>query len=246
MVKQGSGALVFAAANAFSGGLTVEQGAVRVTAASGLGSGLVTVNGGALSVESNLTNAVQLAGGTLSGGGAVGTVTLAQGAVLSPGVNVGTMTVATAILLGGSTLKWELADAAGVKGTGYDSLSVTGQLDLISASPATRIVLKAVSVGNAGAPLNFQRNLPNSFVFANFGSLALGSNQNVADLFSLDFSEFRYTDGTLASAADWQVTADASALTLSNIPEPSTYGLGLGALALALVAIRRRKQAKAI
>lgn len=246
MVKQGSGALVFAAANAFSGGLTVEQGTVRVTAASGLGSGLVTVNGGALSVESNLTNAVQLAGGTLSGGGAVGTVTLAQGAVLSPGVNVGTMTVATAILLAGSTLKWELADAAGVKGTGYDSLSVTGQLDLISASPATRIVLKAVSVGNEGAPLNFQRNLPNSFVFANFGSLALGSNQNVADLFSLDFSEFRYTDGTLASAADWQVTADASALTLSNIPEPSTYGLGLGALALALVALRRRKQVKAI
>jgi autotransporter-associated beta strand protein len=246
IVKQGSGVLVFAAANAFSGGLTVEQGAVRVTASSGLGSGLVTVNGGALSVESNLTNTVQLVGGTLSGGGAVGTVTLAQGAVLSPGVNVGTMTVATAILLGGSTLKWELADAAGVKGTGYDSLSVTGQLDLISTSPATRIVLKAVSVGNAGAPLNFQRNLPNSFVFANFGSLALGSNQNVADLFSLDFSEFRYTDGTLASAADWQVTADASALTLSNIPEPSTYGLGLGALALALVAIRRRKQAKAI
>jgi len=62
----------------------------------------------------------------------------------------------------------------------------------------------------------------------------------------LDFSEFRYTDGTLANAADWQVTADLSSLTLSNIPEPSTYGLGLGALALALVALRHRKQAKAI
>jgi MYXO-CTERM domain-containing protein len=123
---------------------------------------------------------------------------------------------------------------------------VAGQLDLISASPATRIVLKAVSVGNAGAALNFQRNLPNSFVFANFGSLALGSNQNVADLFSLDFTEFRYTDGTLVNPADWQVTADMSALTLSNIPEPSTYGLGLGALALALVAVRRRKRSKAI
>lgn len=246
MVKQGSGALVFAAANAFSGGVTVEQGTVRVTAASGLGSGAVTVNGGTLSVEANLSNAVQVTGGTLTGGGALGVVTMGQGAVLSPGVSVGTLTVSSLILLNGSSLKWELADAAGAMGTGYDSLFVTGQLDLISANPATRIVLKAVSVGNTGAPLNFQRNLPNSFVFANFGSLALGSNQNVADLFSLDFSEFRYTDGTLASAADWQVTADASALTLSNIPEPSTYGLGLGALALALVALRRRKQAKAI
>ncbi|MEI6247823.1 MAG: autotransporter-associated beta strand repeat-containing protein [Verrucomicrobiota bacterium] len=246
MVKQGSGALVFAAANAFSGGLTVEQGIVRVTAASGLGSSTVTVNGGALSVEANLSNAVQVAGGTLTGSGAVGAVSLGQGAVLSPGVNVGTMTVASLLLFGGSTLKWELADAAGTMGTGYDSLFVTGQLDLISASPATRIVLKAISVGNAGAPLSFQRNLPNSFVFANFGSVALGSNQNLADLFSLDFSEFRYTDGTLVNAADWKVTADASALTLSNIPEPSTYGLGLGALALALVAIRRRKQNKAI
>jgi autotransporter-associated beta strand protein len=246
MVKQGSGALVFAAANAFSGGLTVEQGIVRVTAASGLGSGAVTVNGGTLSVEANLSNAVQVTGGTLTGGGALGVVTMGQGAILSPGVTVGTLTISSLILLNGSSLKWELADAAGAMGTGYDSLAVTGQLDLISASPATRIVLKAVSVGNTGAPLNFQRNLPNSFVFANFGSLALGSNQNVADLFSLDFSEFRYTDGTLANAADWQVTADASALTLSNIPEPSTYGLGLGALALALVALRRRKQAKAI
>jgi autotransporter-associated beta strand protein len=246
LVKQGSGTVEFAAPNAFSGGLTVEQGAVRVTAASGLGSGLVTVNGGALSVEANLTNAVQATGSTLTGSGAVGAVTMGQGAVLNPGVSVGTMSVDSLILLNGSTLKWELADAAGVKGTDYDSLSVAGQLDLISASPATRIVLKAVSVGNAGAALNFQRNLPNSFVFANFGSLALGSNQNVADLFSLDFTEFRYTDGTLVNPADWQVTADMSALTLSNIPEPSTYGLGLGALALALVAVRRRKRSKAI
>lgn len=246
LVKQGTGSLVFAAANAFSGGLTVEQGIVRVTAASGLGSGAVTVNGGTLSVEANLSNAVQVTGGTLTGGGALGVVTMGQGAVLSPGVSVGTLTVSSLILLNGSSLKWELADASGAMGTGYDSLFVTGQLDLISASPATRIVLKAVSVGNTGAPLNFQRNLPNSFVFANFGSLALGSNQNVADLFSLDFSEFRYTDGTLANAADWQVTADLSSLTLSTIPEPSTYGLGLGALALALVALRRRKQTKSI
>ena len=246
MVKQGSGELVFAAANAFSGGLTIEQGVVRVTAASGLGSGLVTVNGGALSVEANLTNAVQASGSTLTGGGAVSAVTMGQGAVLSPGVSVGTLTVDSLILLSGSTLKWELADAAGVKGTGFDSLSVTGQLDLISASPATRIVLKAVSVGNAGTPLSFQRNLPNSFVVANFGSLALGANQNVADLFTLDFTDFRYTDGTLVNPSDWQVTADMSALTLSNIPEPSTYGLGLGALALALAAVRRRKQTKVI
>lgn len=246
LVKQGNGTLVFAAANAFSGGLTMEQGTVKVTAASGLGSGAATVNGGTLSVEANLSNAVQVTGGTLIGGGTLGVVTLGQGAILSPGVSVGTLTASSLILQNGSSLKWELADASGAMGTGYDSLFVTGQLDLISASPATRIVLKAVSVGNAGAPLNFQRNLPNSFVFTNFGSLALGSNQNVADLFSLDFSELRYTDGTLVNPADWQVTADLSSLTLSTIPEPSTYGLGLGALALALVALRRRKQTKSI
>jgi MYXO-CTERM domain-containing protein len=37
-----------------------------------------------------------------------------------------------------------------------------------------------------------------------------------------------------------------SAITLTAVPEPSTYGFGLGALALAAAAIRRRKrQAKA-
>lgn len=244
LVKQGAGTLVLGAANAFSGGLAVEQGTVKVTAPSALGSGAVAVNAGTLSVETTLSNAAQVNAGTLTGGGSLGAVTLAQGALLSPGVNVGVLSVDSAILFGGSTFKWELADAAGAKGTGYDSLMVTGQLDLLSVSPATRIVLKAVSVGTSNAPLNFQRNATNSFVLANFGSLALASGQNVGDLFSLDFSDFRYSDGTLVDSANWQVTSDMSSLTLSNIPEPSTYGLGLGALALALAAFRRRKEAK--
>ena len=89
-----------------------------------------------------------------------------------------------------------------------------------------------------------------SFSFGSFnaGGLNLGGNNsaNISDLFTFDTSQFTYTGGTASAASLWAIDFDTSsgAITLTAVPEPSTYGLGLGALALAAAAIRRRRQTK--
>ena len=82
----------------------------------------------------------------------------------------------------------------------------------------------------------------------NAGGLNLGGNNsaNISDLFTFDTSQFTYTGGTASAASLWAIDFNTSsgAITLTAVPEPSTYGLGLGALALAAAAIRRRRQTK--
>jgi MYXO-CTERM domain-containing protein len=63
-------------------------------------------------------------------------------------------------------------------------------------------------------------------------------------VFAFDVSDFRYTDGSSSNAGLWSINWDigTGAITLTAVPEPSTYGIGLGALALAAAALRRRKK----
>jgi hypothetical protein len=157
------------------------------------------------------------------------------------------------ILEAGSLIDWQIHDAAGLSGVGYDRMDVLGAVDLSGLSMGSKATLRVISlviVGPdvVGNPLNFDNNVtantaPRSFTLATCGSLNLGSNLNINDAITVDVSQFRFSDGSLADASLWVVSYDfgAGAIMLTAIPEPSTYGLGLGALALALVAVRRRR-----
>jgi MYXO-CTERM domain-containing protein len=88
------------------------------------------------------------------------------------------------------------------------------------------------------------------FAPESFGTFAFGTftptGGNINDLFSIDTSSF-YNTGSPGVAADaglWSIDFNTAsgAITLTAVPEPSTYGFGLGALALAAAAIRRRKR----
>jgi MYXO-CTERM domain-containing protein len=87
-----------------------------------------------------------------------------------------------------------------------------------------------------------------TFSFGSFtaGGLNLGTNNsaNITDLFTFDTSQFTYTGGTASAASLWAIDFNTAngAITLTAVPEPSTYGIGLGALALAAAAIRRRRR----
>ena len=259
VTKTGAGKLTLAADNtAIAGGFTVTQGALDVTHVLGLGTANATVTGGRLAVNAVIANSVNVAsGGALGGTGSVATASVASGATLAPGNSAGQLTFGTLVLAGNSTFEWQVQNATNAT-TGYDRLVVTGNLDLRQASLNNKINLRLVSLlgagdGNTlGNPLNFDppgiAAQPTVFQFATVGGVQLNTGENISDVFRFDVTDFRYSNGSLSNAGLWSIdwNQTSGAITLTAVPEPSTYGFAMGALALAAAAIRRRKrQAKA-
>ncbi|MEK0437030.1 MAG: hypothetical protein RLZZ233_1, partial [Verrucomicrobiota bacterium] len=263
LVKSGSGDLVLAAANTFSGGLTVDAGKVTVNHSGALGSGAANVSGGATLVVNNaVTNAIVVAGagagpsgGQLVASASVGAVTVGSGGIIGRGPTIGTLSSTSMTLSGGSRLEFKLWDInTRSAGVGYDQYAF-GDLDLSGASVSNKIVIKLISLSD-GLNLGAAGNLSlltgaagiQTFSFGSFnaGGLNLGANNsaNISDLFAFDTSQFTYTGGTASDASLWALNFDTAngAITLTAVPEPSTYGFGLGALALAAAALRRRKR----
>lgn len=252
VTKSTSGAVTLSGANAYEGGTTMESGTLTVTHAQALGNGPVVVNGGTLVVEAAITNAVTVGtGGTLTGTGSMGQLTLGPGATFSQGGALGGLTSSGLKISGGALFIWEI-HAVGQGLAGYDSPVINGSLDLSGASPPNRITVRIVSLSQPGdiapgTPLGFSVHEINRFVFMTYAApLNLGANLNVADLFTYDVSQFSYSDGTGTDASLWSMSFNDTSgqLTLTAVPEPSTYGLGLAALGLAIAAVRRRRRAR--
>jgi hypothetical protein len=242
-----------------------KEGSGKLTIAAGNNSNLnVTVTAGTLNIGTNGTigNVSLAPNSTLGGVGTAGAVTVASGAFFAPGNSPGTLTVSSLGLVSGSTFIWEVQNATGGAGVGYDTTAITGSLDLTGATANNKITLKINSlIGNGdgvtiGNPLNFGP--PNgvssirAFTFATVqtgaNGVLLGNGLNISDVFQFDVTDFTYTGGGGSNAGLWSIDWNSAngAITLTAVPEPSTYGFGLGALALAAAAIRRRKrQAKA-
>jgi len=213
----------------------------------------VEVNGGLLAFTGTRTGATVTVnnGGTLGGSASLGAVTVNNGGALSPGASPGVFTASSLSLAGGSIISWQVSDAFGAAGLGYDQLAVTGNLDLRGASSANKIILKISSLTALdanGDPLNF--GAPNgvssirTFQFGQVGNVLLNNGENISDVFAFDVSDFTYTGGAASNAGLWSINwnAGTGAITLTAVPEPSTYGIGLGALALAAAALRRRRR----
>jgi autotransporter-associated beta strand protein len=259
LVKSGAGDLVLAAANSFSGGLTVAQGKVTVNDTGALGTGAATVgNAGTMVVNQSVANNINVSGngtigGTLVAPVALGNVSVGDHGTVSRGTAIGSFTTTSMTLSGGARLEFKIWDInTKGAGVGYDQYAF-GNLDLSGASVSNKVVIKLVSLTD-GTNLGAAGNLSllqgaagiQHFSFGTFNqnTLNLGANANVNDLFTFDTSQFTYTGGTASAASLWAIdfnTANGN-ITLTAVPEPSTYGIGLGALALAAAAIRRRKR----
>ena len=258
LVKSGAGELILAAANTFSGGLTVAQGKVTVNNAGALGSGAATVsNTGTMVVNQTVTNDIHVTGNGTTGGTlvapvALGNVTVGDHGTVARGVTIGTLSTNSMTLSGGARLEFKIWDKTQAAGTGYDFFSFNG-LDVSSINSANKAVLKVVSLSDgihagAAANMDFSWGAVGIHTFnlgvIGSGGLNLGANANINDVFSIDLSQFSYTNGAANNAGLWSLDYNATngAITLTAVPEPSTYGLGIGALALAAAAIRRRKR----
>ena len=267
LVKAGSNTQTLSGYGAYSGGVTVNAGTLKVIPPSGaslssaLGSGAVIIGGtGQLFVAANIANAITVnSGGRLSGTGQLDAVTVNAGGVIAANTTIGQMYAATltmnntATMAAGAIIEWKVNDASAAAGVGYDTFNFSTGLDLSTASTSNKIVVRIISFNSpgdaaAGRPLSLPRLGEHPFVFATASSVTPPNfGTNIADLFTYDVSQFQYSDGSTSKASLWEMSFDQTTqtMTLTAVPEPSTYGLGLGALLLAVAAIRRRRRSGA-
>jgi autotransporter-associated beta strand protein len=250
--KKGPGTLVLSGDNSsMSGASTVTEGNVDVRHQFALGNGVASPEttlvaqisvGTDASLSSNQDNfdaPASVAGKIIvQSGGSIG--------VAAPGSAViGNLQLSQLKLLPGANIDFKIWNAGQDAGTGYDKLDL-GTLDLTGVTSENRVMIRLISMSSAngfGAAFDFPLGANRSFQFGTYNPGDLG---NINDLFAFDVSQFYHSGspGVASDAGLWSINFDTAngLITLTAVPEPSTYGFGLGALALAAAAIRRRKK----
>ncbi len=229
--KNGGGTLTLASSNsAFAGAVNVDDGVLSATAAQALGTAIVTVGDGAtFAANANLGNVVTVnGGGLLKGSGTLGATTLRAGATLAPGNSPGLQTYSSLALNGGSSVQWQVCDALGARGVDYDSLAVTGTLSLAGASSANKISVNVMSLAHnadnvMGNAVNFSSTVSHQFVFATYGSLDLGTNTNLSDLFAIDVSAFLDSAGLPSASGLWSLVHSGGTIYLMVGPSAPPF-----------------------
>lgn len=197
LVKTGDQRLTLAAANSFGGSTLVREGTLALAAAGSIAdSPVVAVSAGAtFDVTAKTGGYVLPATQSITGAGAVdGAVTVGGGGTLEPGAGLGLLTVTRGLTwAGGGDYNWQIGDAAGVAGTGWDLVAVGGALDITAtrASPF-QINLGTLSGGAAGQAANFDPTTNFTWKIAEAGG---GITGFAADKFQVNVSAFNGAAG---------------------------------------------------
>jgi hypothetical protein len=230
--------------------LTTNDGTLEVLAnrnfastSSGLtNNGIFQLGGGTLTAASLTNNP----GSQLLGTGTfnpTGGVTIGGGVLVSPGSAsannyVGAMTFNSGTLGPGGTYTFDVANASGTAGTGYDTIAVSGTLNITatSISPFT-INLESINPGT-GLPGMATFNSSTSYQWTLLSATSV-TGFNASD-FALNAGSF--TNSLGVGGFYFSSTGTDIFLNFTPVPEPSTWALiGVGVAAVGLVALRRRR-----
>jgi autotransporter-associated beta strand protein len=238
LVKLGTNTLVLTGTNDYTGTTAVSAGTLRVNGNNTAATGAVTV--------ANLA--------TLGGSGTIGgDTTIQSGGTLSPGNSPGTLTYDGADLIfnDGGNFNWQILDATGVAGTGYDTNSIIngGVLDLsaLTGAPDFNINLWSLSSTSPdvnGDATNFDNTANFTWTLVSTPTAIL--NFDASD-FTINVSAINGTSGfsnTLNGSFSVALADSSTDLVLvyTAVPEPGTLALLAGGAIAGIVALRRRRR----
>jgi len=200
--------------------------------------GALLVNNGEINLGGAL-GALNVNYGSLAKGSGnfAGPVNVNDGGEFSPGNSPGVATVGALNFNAGGRYLFELRDAAGAAGSGFDLTHSLGALTLAAGTtPNTRFTIEVTSLDAANAPGlagNFDPAQNREFVLVQAGGGIAGFD---AAEFAIDLSGFQ---NDLAGGA-FSIAASGNDLLLvfAPVPEPSTCALlllGAGALSMGVV-----------
>jgi hypothetical protein len=174
-------------------------------------------------------------------------VTAGSDVILAPGNSPGTLTFNAGLTLApGGSLDFEVANATGSAGSGYDLVRISGgSLDITatSASPFTIRVLSLTPAGTPGDAFNFSSSNGYSWMLYQGNPTGTITGFDPAK-FVLDLSGFTNPVGASVFILTQGTTGagdPAIFLNFTAVPEPSTYALMALGLGAAVVVRRRRR-----
>jgi autotransporter-associated beta strand protein len=229
VVKTGNGTVTLQGNHTYTGTTSISAGTFMVNGQ--------TAAGNHFDVEQ---------GGTLGGNGTIlGTVAVAG--TISPGNSPGTLTTASETWLEDGHYNWQILDGNGTAGTGYDTVAITGTLDLTGLGTGG-FAINMWSLSSIGPDVNGHAN---NFNAANTYAWTLAST--TAGIAGFEASDFivnvAATNGTAGFTnsinGNFSVSVSGNNLLLNYtpVPEPTTCLLLLSSGALLFLNRRRGRKA---
>ncbi len=242
--KTGINTLTLTAANTYTGDTRINGGTLALTGTGAIANSSAIIVGASTTFDvSGVTGGFALGTNqTLSGPGSVNGAMDVSG-TLSPGSSPGTLTTGSQTWLNGGDYNWQILDASGTAGSHYDTVAITGTLDLteLTAGGFNINLWSLASTGPdvSGNALNFLTTNNYSWTLASAGSGILGFD---AANFILNIGSNNGTAGFSNNLGGGMFSVSQSGnnllLNFTAVPEPSSALLGgLGLLAL----LRRRR-----
>ena len=230
LVKNTAGTLTLSGTSNYSGTTSVAAGVLKVD-------GTLDSSGAAVTVTGT---------GTLAGanGNVNRTVNLNSGGKISPGDDstANTLNTAAVNMAGGSTYTWNIFNATGSAGSGYDSLNISGALN-INATGLTgdpKITIKVIAGAGGQAVSNWNPGVGGqSWTIATASG---GVNNFDTSKFVLDTSDFSSSNGTGHNPPfNFQLQQSGNSIRIAYVPEPGSMMMLSCAGLVALARRRRRK-----